>query len=62
MLRDDGALTLDEPLPELPIASTGDAPQITLRHLLSMQSGLTADDPWADRHLDMTAAELDEIL
>ncbi len=61
-LRDDGALALDEPLPELPIASTGDAPQITLRHLLSMQSGLTADDPWADRHLDITTAELDEIL
>ena len=61
-LRDDGVLALDEPLPDLPIGPTGDAPSITLRHLLSMQSGLTADDPWADRHLDMPAAELDAIL
>ena len=61
-LRDDGVLTLDEPVPDLPIGPTSDGPPITLRHLLSMQSGLTADDPWADRHLDVATAELDAIL
>ena len=61
-LRDDGVLTLDEPVPDLPIGPTSDGPPITLRHLLSMQSGLTADDPWADRHLDVATAELDAML
>jgi CubicO group peptidase (beta-lactamase class C family) len=61
-LRDDGLLALDDPVPDLPSGPTSDAPPITLRHLLSMQSGFTADDPWADRHLDMDAAELDAIL
>ena len=61
-LRDDGVLALDDPLPEVPTLPTSDSPPITLRHLLSMQSGLTADDPWADRHLDITPAALDDVL
>jgi CubicO group peptidase (beta-lactamase class C family) len=61
-LRDDGLLTLDDPVPDLPSGPTSDSTPITLRHLLSMQSGFTADDPWADRHLDLDAAELDAIL
>ena len=67
-LRDAGALRLDDPIerhaPELwslrsPI---GDVPAITIRDLLSMTSGLATDDPWADRHLDLTDAEFDTII
>jgi serine-type D-Ala-D-Ala carboxypeptidase/endopeptidase len=62
-LRDDGVLGLDDPVPELATAGpTADSPSITLRHLLSMQSGLTSDDPWADRHLDISPAELDAVV
>ncbi len=61
-LRDDGVLALDDPVPEGPTLPTADSPPITLRHLLSMQSGLTSDDPWADRHLDITPGELDGVL
>lgn len=61
-LRDDGVLSLDDALPELVAAPTTDSPPVTLRHLLSMQSGLPSDDPWADRHLDIAAADLDALL
>ena len=62
-LRDDGVLALDDPLPELAhVGPTADSPPITLRHLLSMQSGITHDDPWGDRHLDIGATELDALL
>ncbi|MFZ9628784.1 MAG: serine hydrolase domain-containing protein [Ilumatobacteraceae bacterium] len=65
-LRDEGALSLDVPIaeyaPELAgvRGPAGSAP-ITLRHLMSMTSGLATDDPWADRHLDMAPAELDAL-
>lgn len=62
-LRDDGELALDDPLPELShVRPTADSPAITLRHLLSMQSGFTSDDPWADRHLDIDPTEFDQLL
>jgi CubicO group peptidase (beta-lactamase class C family) len=62
-LRDDGVLSLDDALPELATAGpTGDSPAITLRQLLSMQSGLTSDDRWADRHLDISGDELDAVV
>ena len=62
-LRDDGVLALDDGLPELATAGpTADSPAITLRHLLSMQSGLTSDDRWADRHLDIGTDELDAVV
>jgi CubicO group peptidase (beta-lactamase class C family) len=38
---------------------TTDAPAPTLRHLLTMDAGLPTDDPWADRHLDATAEQMD---
>jgi len=55
-LRDDGVVRLDDPVADLPRQLDG--PSITLRHLLSMDSGLASDDPWADRHLDITDDEL----
>ena len=68
ILRDEGKLDLDAPIaryaPEFATLKgpTTDSPAITTRHLLSMQSGLATDDPWGDRHLDISVAELDEIV
>src|SRR5262245_1922255 len=54
-LRDEGRLRLDDEVatyvPQLagwrhPAA---DAPAITIRHLLTMTTGLPTDDPWGDR-------------
>ncbi len=65
ILRDEGKLDLDAPIaryaPEFASLKgpTADSPAITTRHLLSMQAGLATDDPWGDRHLDITDAELD---
>ncbi len=67
-LRDEGAFGLDDPIvshaPELaPIVTPSlDSPQVTIRHLLTMNSGLATDDPWADRHMDMADDELDDEL
>ncbi|MFM7253103.1 MAG: serine hydrolase domain-containing protein [Ilumatobacteraceae bacterium] len=65
-LRDEGLLSLDVPvaeyLPELAcVSGPPGSPPITLRHLMSMTSGLATDDPWADRHLDMAADEFDRL-
>lgn len=65
-LRDEGVWSLDDPIanhaPELGtvIGPPGSAP-ITLRHVLSMTSGLASDDPWADRHLDISPDDIDRI-
>ena len=65
-LRDEGGLSIDTPVdeyaPELAtICRTESGTRITLRHLLSMTSGLATDDPWADRHLDATAQEMNDL-
>jgi CubicO group peptidase (beta-lactamase class C family) len=65
-LRDEGALALDDPIarhaPELAgVVGHEGSPPVTLRHLLSMTSGLATDDAWADRHLDMSPDELDDL-
>ena len=68
MLRDEGHLALDDPIarhaPEMAHlrGPTGDAPPITIRHLMTMSGGLATDDPWADRHLDVADAALDRWL
>ncbi|MBI4932634.1 MAG: beta-lactamase family protein, partial [Actinobacteria bacterium] len=63
-LRDDGVLRLDDPIttfaPELAdVVGPAGSQAVTLRHLLSMTSGLATDDAWADRHLDLSPDELD---
>ena len=65
-LRDEGLLSIDIPVdeyaPELEtICRTESGTRITLRYLLSMASGLATDDPWADRHLDATAQEMNAL-
>jgi len=63
-----GAVRLDEPvatyLPEVADwrSPTTDAPPLTVRHLVSMESGLPTDDPWADRHLDLSQADMETLI
>jgi CubicO group peptidase (beta-lactamase class C family) len=67
-LRDRGLLQLDDPVVRhLPVAvglagPTADSPPITLRHCLTMSSGLPSDDPWADREEEMPQAAFDDLL
>ncbi len=67
-LRDAGQLQLDAPaadyVPELAALPypTRDSAPMTVRHLLTMSAGLPQDDPWADRQLARTEAELSQIL
>jgi CubicO group peptidase (beta-lactamase class C family) len=64
----DGAIRLDEPVatyvPELAgwRGPTTDGPPLTVRHLVSMESGLPTDDPWADRHLDLPPEGMDALI
>jgi CubicO group peptidase (beta-lactamase class C family) len=68
LLRDEGVLGLDDPIgrhaPELAglRSATDDAPPITVRDLLCMSSGLVGDDPWADRHLDLSDDQFDAMV
>jgi CubicO group peptidase (beta-lactamase class C family) len=67
-LRDDGRLALDDPaeayIPELrglrPAA--GDAPRVTIRHLLTMTAGFPTDDPWGDRQQGLPVPEFLALL
>jgi serine-type D-Ala-D-Ala carboxypeptidase/endopeptidase len=67
-LRDQGRLSLDAPVSQyvpqfasVPLA-TRDSPPVTVRHLLTHTAGFVTDDPWGDRVLGMTPAELDALL
>ncbi len=67
-LRDDGLITLIDPV-SLHVAElrslappTADSPDVSIHDLLSMGSGLPADDAWADRLLDVGSDDLDSIL
>jgi CubicO group peptidase (beta-lactamase class C family) len=68
LLRDEGRLLLDEPVSTyVPAVAkfalpTTDSPPITVRHLLTMASGLATDDAWGDRHLDATDEWMDALL
>lgn len=67
-LRDAGKLTLDDPvtrhLPEFRHVTplTPDAPAVTIRHLLTMTAGFPEDNPWGDRQLADSVAELRAFL
>ena len=67
-LRDDGRLSLDDPVSrwigefarmERP---TRDTPPLTIRQLLSHSAGLPEDNPWGDQQLSATDAMMDEWL
>ncbi|WP_064196249.1 MULTISPECIES: serine hydrolase [Emticicia] len=62
-LRDAGKLKLDDPvwkyIPELRGQKySADSPDITVRHLLTHAAGFPEDNPWGDRQLGITEAEM----
>ncbi len=63
-LRDAGKLSLDDPvskyLPEMKRLTYlwTDAPEITIRHLMTHAAGFPEDNPWGDRQLADSDAEL----
>ncbi len=67
-LRDAGKLRLDDAaekhVPQFASVgrATEDSPVVTIRHLLSMGSGLATDDPWADRLLDISPDSMSHLL
>jgi CubicO group peptidase (beta-lactamase class C family) len=67
-LRDEGKLRLDDPaskyLPEIRNLTylTTDAPDITIRHLLTHSAGFPEDNPWGDRQLADSDEELMELI
>jgi CubicO group peptidase (beta-lactamase class C family) len=67
-LRDEGKLNLDDPaylyIPELQHLKypTADAPQITIRHLMTHGAGFPEDNPWGDRQLADSDKDLMEFI
>ena len=67
-LRDAGQLGLDDPvsqyLPEVGALTqlTTDAPEITIRHLLTHSAGFPEDNPWGDRQLADSDRELMDLI
>lgn len=62
-LRDAGKLKLDDPvwkyIPELKGQKySADSPEITVRHLLTHAAGFPEDNPWGDRQLGISEAEM----
>jgi CubicO group peptidase (beta-lactamase class C family) len=62
-LRDEGKLKLDDPvaqyIPEMKGQQlTKDAPVMTVRNLLSHSAGFPEDNPWGDRQLAISDADL----
>ncbi|MFN8429326.1 MAG: serine hydrolase domain-containing protein [Spirosomataceae bacterium] len=62
-LRDAGKLKLDDPvwkyIPELKGQKySKDSPEITVRHLLTHAAGFPEDNPWGDRQLGISEAEM----
>jgi CubicO group peptidase (beta-lactamase class C family) len=67
LLRDRGALRLDDRLDEhLPgtssLRAAVDGHPIELRDLLTMTAGFPTDDPWGDRQEDLPLAAFDELV
>ncbi len=67
-LRDAGQLKLDDPvadyIPELKNQQphTTDAPDMTIRHLLTHTAGFPEDNPWGDRQLEISDERFMEII
>ena len=67
-LRDEGKLQLDAPLdryiPQFAAVkpATRDSAPVTVRHLLTHTAGFVTDDPWGDRVLGLSPAELDTVI
>ena len=67
-LRDDGRLSLEDPVSRwIPAFArmerpTRDTPPLTIRQLLSHSAGLPEDNPWGDQQLSATDAMMDEWL
>jgi CubicO group peptidase (beta-lactamase class C family) len=67
-LRDEGKLSLDDPaeryVPELQKLTypTSDSPRVTIRHLLSHAEGFPEDNPWGDRQLADSDAQLTNMM
>jgi CubicO group peptidase (beta-lactamase class C family) len=68
LLRDAGALSLDDPaatyVPPLAgwVNGAADAGPLTIRHLLTMTAGFPTDDPWGDRQQGLPLEEFDALL
>jgi CubicO group peptidase (beta-lactamase class C family) len=68
LLRDAGALALDDPAADYVPELTGlrlpssDCPRVTIRHLLTMTAGFPADDPWGDRQQGLDPVEFARLL
>ncbi|GAB3258485.1 serine hydrolase domain-containing protein [Larkinella harenae] len=67
-LRDEGKLRLDDPvqlyIPEFKKQPylTSDSPLITVRHLMTHSAGFPEDNPWGDRQLDDSPADLTQLI
>ena len=67
-LRDDGRLSLEDPVSRwIPAFArmerpTRDTPPLTIRQLLSHSAGFPEDNPWGDQQLSATDAMLDDWL
>src|SRR5215212_8639890 len=67
-LRDDGRLSLEDPVSRwIPAFArmerpTRDTPPLTIRQLLSHSAGFPEDNPWGDQQLSATDAMMDEWL
>jgi CubicO group peptidase (beta-lactamase class C family) len=68
LLRDQGALALDDRAEDYVSEVSGiapasaDSPRLTLRHLLTMTGGFPTDDPWGDRQQGLAPDEFAALL
>lgn len=66
ILRREGQLVLDAPLatylPEIRFEQPNAWPEPTVRHALSMATGLATDNPWGDRQESITREQLSEMM
>jgi CubicO group peptidase (beta-lactamase class C family) len=67
-LRDAGKLALDDPVTKYVSEfrkvrpPTTDSPVITIRHLMTMSTGLPEDNPWGDRQMAITKKALRDFV